>query len=783
MPDGMKHTTVKPIDRAMQHFAHVQTNYRHAEPIPFSQYLEQVTAHPTTAIRNIFQVFHDMIQSFVEKGVDEYEGDPESINYVYYDTSRLFVKNADNPFFADRLFSNRLVKLVDNFRSSAQQNKIYIFKGPHGSGKSTFLDNLLRVFEQYANSPAGCSYETVWRLDRRLLNEFDDVQMDRLLMRVSELMDEQELRNNNLQKAQRIIQRGELFVEVPCPSHDSPILMIPREYRRDFFDDLFNNDESKWKLFTEKQYEWLFKDSPCTICSSIYQALLNRLKNPQQVLQMLFARHYQFSRRLGTGISVYNPGDPTLKKNVLNNDMLQERINALLKDSGLVHYLFSSYAKTNNGIYALMDVKGYNVERLLELHNIISEGVHKVEYIEEKVTSLFLALMNPEDEDSIKNLPSLSDRIEYIKIPYILDLRTEVEIYRNTFNRHIDDNFLPRVLHNFARIIIATRLKKDSPAMQEWIKNPAKYSSYCDNNLQLLKMEIYTGNIPPWLDEDDRKALTAKRRKNIIAESEYEGDQGFSGRDSIRIFSELYSTHAQKKSLISMTTLARFFRQNPAWMRMIPDGFLDSLMHMYNYTITQEIKEALYYYNEEQIDRDLKNYMFAVNFEEGAVVDCLYTGEKIRVGPDFYTPIETRLFADAENPEKAFAFRKEVQKEYTSRTLTQELRLEKKPIEQTRLYASLHERYVHFLKERVLEPFLKNDNFRRAIKDFGSEDFKTYDTRIRTDVSFLMQNLGTKFNYSKLGAKEVCLYLIDNQPVKPTPTQDADQDAHTEYAP
>ena len=53
---------------------------------------------------------------------------------------------------------------VESFKLGAKQHKIYIFDGPHGSGKSTFLNNLLRSFEQYANSPEGSRYEVVWRL-------------------------------------------------------------------------------------------------------------------------------------------------------------------------------------------------------------------------------------------------------------------------------------------------------------------------------------------------------------------------------------------------------------------------------------------------------------------------------------------------------------------------------------------------------------------------------------------------------------------------------------------
>ena len=113
---------------------------------------------------------------------------------------------------------------------------------------------------------------------------------------------------------------------------------------------------------------------------------------------MVYARPYRFDRRLGEGISVYNPGDKPMRQNTLSNAIIQNRINGFLKDSNQVKYIFSQYAKTNNGVYSLMDIKSHNTERLIELHNIISEGVHKVEEIEENVDSLLLAVMNPEDQ-------------------------------------------------------------------------------------------------------------------------------------------------------------------------------------------------------------------------------------------------------------------------------------------------------------------------------------------------------------------------------------------------
>jgi predicted Ser/Thr protein kinase len=557
------------------------------------------------------------------------------------------------------------------------------------------------------------------------------------------------------------------FIEVPCPSHDNPILMIPKHHRREFLDDLFQNNEFKWKLATEKEYDWVFRDSPCTICSSLYEALLDRLQSSQKVFDMLYARPYRFNRRLGEGISVFNPGDKPLGQSAMNNPILQKHINSLLRDSNRVQYIYSRYAKTNNGIYALMDVKSHNTERLSELHNIISEGIHKVEDIEENVNSLLLAVMNPEDEKNIQEFQSFLDRVEYITIPYVMDLATEVEIYREIFGKHIDERFLPRVLHNFARVIISSRLNQKSEAMLEWISDPNKYRLYCDENLQLLKMEIYTGYIPAWLAEDDLKKLTAKLRRKIIAESEKEGEHGVSGRDSIKIFNEFYSAYAKKEKLINMSDLCKFFMKIHSSVKdLIPKGFLDSLLRMYDYTILQEVKESLYYYNQERISREIQNYLFAVNFEIGAVETCTYTGEKLVITEEFMDSIESRLLGTKTDGTQRKAFRAASQKEYTTKTLTQEIMVEELPITATKIFQSMHDRYVYNLKEKVLDPFLENENFRRAIKDYNKEDFKTYDRRIRDDVSYLIDNLCRKYLYTEQGAKEVCMYVIDNDLAK-----------------
>ncbi|MBF0302060.1 MAG: serine protein kinase PrkA [Desulfamplus sp.] len=755
-------------------------DYERLKPITFKNFLTLVEKRPSEMLRNVFQVFHDMMQTHVDVSDDSILNDPDEFSLVDYDCTRLFVEGSENPYFTDRLFANRLMKHMEGLRHGTQQNRIYIFHGPHGCGKSTFLNNLLKKFEAYANTEEGMRYEVVWRLDIETLGGHGRAETVTAIERLVELIDKAEHKSSDgrggVADNKASEKNGQMFteqcissgfnaahIEIPCISHDNPILIIPKSHRRKVLDKLIKNDEFKWRLFTEKQYEWVFSSECCTICESIYQSLLERLGEPSRVFEMLHARPYYFNRRLGAGISVFNPGDSPVQQNVISNQMVQNRINNLFRDSNLIHYIYSRFAKTNNGIYALMDIKSHNVERMVELHNIISEAVHKVEDIEESVNSLFLALMNPEDKNNIKEFPSFSDRIQYINIPYVLDVNTEVKIYCDIFGRHIEDSFLPMAMENFARVIVSSRLKAKSESLMEWIRNSSKYRLYCDEQLMLLKMEIYSGKLPEWLDSDDRKALTAKMWRKILAESETEGNSGFSGRDSIRIFDQFYSRFAREDRLINMPAICSFFRNLMTEMpKMIPDGFLESLLRMYDYNVLQQVKESLYYYNEEQISKDIKNYISAVNFEIGSSEKCLFTKEMLHITNVFLESIENRLSAENFSPTKRQEMRRDVLKEYTTNALTREIMIEGKEISATKLFDSLHERYVHSLKKRVLEPFLGNENFSRGIKDFDTSNFKTYDKRIKADIEFLINNMVSKFGYTQQGAKEVCIYVIDS---------------------
>ncbi len=115
-------------------------------------------------------------------------------------------------------------------------------------------------FEAYANTGEGLRYEVVWRLDREALGDLPVHEAATpLVAKLCQALEVPEKAQMNYFKAQDTIRGTGTYIEIPCPSHDNPILLIPKNHRRSFFDDLFANNEFKWKLFTEKEYEKVLK--------------------------------------------------------------------------------------------------------------------------------------------------------------------------------------------------------------------------------------------------------------------------------------------------------------------------------------------------------------------------------------------------------------------------------------------------------------------------------------------------------------------------------------------
>ncbi|MBN1252523.1 MAG: hypothetical protein JXR51_03930 [Bacteroidales bacterium] len=726
-------------------------------PMSFNGFLNIASRDPRHVFRNVFQLFYDMVHHYVPS-IDKKEAiEREPIGFVNYDCRNLFEKDCDDPFFADRLFTNRFMKLVNDIKQATQNNRIFLFEGPPGSGKSTFLNILLRKLEEYTLISEGSLYETHWRLDIERLGGFR--RFERELHKIASETGDKELVEKLITTQKVADDLPKRYLEFSCPNHDHPILQIPKSYRKQFLDELIIDKKFKEELYSKKEYEWVFKDIPCSICNSVYDVLIDIVGEPLEILNMINARKMKFSRQFGEGISVFNPGDPIISE-AITSPKFQSMLNDILKRED-VTYIYSFLAKTNNGVLALMDIKENNIQRLMNLHGLISDGVHKVGYIEERIKTLFVGLINPADKKHYESEPSFRDRVITVSVPYVLDYNTEVFIYKNKFGTSLENKFLPNVLENVAKIIIATRLNVDNNSIKNWLKYPSKYSKYTDEDFLILKMELYSGTIPDWLSEEDKKNLGKSIKKEILETSEHEGKSGISGRQSLYIFNSFLNKYSKTGRLIRMDNVFSFYSQYPDLKTHLPENFIKSLVDQYDYDILQVLREAIYYFNKKQIERDIKNYLYSINFEKNTKVKCIYTNDIIEVNEDYFKNFEAIFLGATSTIMMRESFRNEVQTEYVSKTLTIEMQVENKKIEHTKQFKKLYDKYVNSLKENALMPYKDNENFRMAIRDYETPAYRTYDERIKRDVKHFLDNLVRKFKYTLEGAKEISLYAID----------------------
>jgi len=67
------------IETAIMHLAHNMREQEQRNTISFKEFLDILVADPRSILRNVFQIFHDMVRTYVSEGVDEYPEDPENI--------------------------------------------------------------------------------------------------------------------------------------------------------------------------------------------------------------------------------------------------------------------------------------------------------------------------------------------------------------------------------------------------------------------------------------------------------------------------------------------------------------------------------------------------------------------------------------------------------------------------------------------------------------------------------------------------------------------------------
>ncbi|MEL7472331.1 MAG: serine protein kinase [Planctomycetota bacterium] len=428
----------------------------------FWDYLD-ICAREPHVVRNAYQRLYDAIMSH---GYERYKlFKKDCVRYHFF--SDPIDQGNDGIFGLD--FT--LMQLVDTLRSAAEgygtDKRILLLHGPVGSSKSTIARLLKKGAEAYSRTNEGALYSYSWLLDENCeINAVSDGAREAV-------------------KA----------FEYPCPMHEDPLILVPREARSDLLERLNASYEPEFhggKLRVEGE--------PDPFCRKILEDLMTFYDGDwKRVMSHVKVRRVVLSEKDRVGIGTFQPKDEKNQDSTeLTGDINYRKIAQYGSDSDPRAFNFDGELNiANRGICEFIEVLKLDVAFLYDLLGASQE--HTIKPKKFAQTYIDEVIVGHTNEPEYKRLQSnemmeaFRDRTIKIDVPYNIRLDDEIKIYQKDFGeRKISAmHIAPHTLEVAAMWAVLTRLAEPKKA-----------------GLTLMqKMKLYNGKSIPGFTEDSVKEL------------------------------------------------------------------------------------------------------------------------------------------------------------------------------------------------------------------------------------------------------------------------------------
>jgi serine protein kinase len=511
----------------------------------FWEYLDIVIDNPSVS-RNAFQRVYDMILSY---GIESFTQFKQEITRY-----KFFADPIDHG--ADAIFGleKPLMQLVDFFKSAAQgygtEKRILLLHGPVGSSKSTIARLLKKGLEHYSRTDAGKCYTYMWRVHHRVAGGDE----------------------------------GEQYVE--CPMHEEPLLLIPREARRDVLETI--NDK-----LTEGHKIRLYGDV-CPFCRKIYADLLEQYDGDwKKAIDHIKVKRLILSEKDRRGVGTFQPKDEKNQDSTeLTGDINYRKIAEYGSDSDPRAFNFDGELNiANRGIVEFIEVLKLDVAFLYDLLGASQEHMIKPKkFAQTYIDEVILGHTNEPEYKKLQGnemMEAFRDRTIKIDIPYNIRLDDEIKIYMKDFgpDKVKGMHIAPHTIEMAAMWAVLTRVAEPKKA----------------GITKLQKLKLYNGKSIPGFTEDSIKELKE--------EAPREGMQGISPRYiQDKVSNALVSHQAQLDKAI-----------NPFMVMNELEGGLTHHSLITDEELKKEYKELLAVVREEYEDILKAEVQRAISADEDAI--------------------------------------------------------------------------------------------------------------------------------------------------------------------
>ncbi|MEX2219688.1 MAG: hypothetical protein WD749_13120 [Phycisphaerales bacterium] len=443
----------------------------------FFDYLALAEKNPDV-VRNAYQRLYDAVLSHGSERYKVFK--KECVRYHFF--SDPFDNGADGIFGLD--FA--LMQLVDFFRSAAEgygtDRRILLLHGPVGSSKSTIARLLKKGLEHYSRTDEGALYSFSW-----LLDEHCEV--------------------SAVEGSPREARKTHAF---PCPMHEDPLLLVPREAREDLLARLNAKFEPK-----NHSGKLRLPQEPDPFCRKVTEDLMRFYGGDwRKMIEHVRVRRIVLSEKDRVGVGTFQPKDEKNQDSTeLTGDINYRKIAQYGSDSDPRAFNFDGELNiANRGLCEFIEVLKLDVAFLYDLLGASQE--HTVKPKKFAQTYIDEVILGHTNEPEYKRLQSnemmeaFRDRTIKIDIPYNIRLSDEVRIYLKDFGpeRIKNIHIAPHTLEVAAMWAVLTRLEEPKKA----------------GLTAMQKLKLYDGKAIPGFTEDSIRELKE--------ESPREGMNGISPR-------------------------------------------------------------------------------------------------------------------------------------------------------------------------------------------------------------------------------------------------------------
>jgi len=515
---------------------------------------------------------------------------------------------------------NQIYRAFKSFTLQGMNNKLVLLHGPNGSAKTSIAHALMHGLENYSHDNEGAIYTLNWVFP---IEKYTKGGIG-LGSASREAHSNTSYSSGNRSYAK--LPDEEVAARISCDLKDHPILVVPREHRRELLNNLIGEVKSE-ELFRQMPH-YLTRGDLCHRCKQIFEALLAANGGDfQKVLAHVQVERFYFSLRYRKGIVTI---EPQMHVDAQYHQLTYNRSMASLPASLQSLNLFSltgDLVDGNRGIVEFSDLLKRPVDSFKYLLNACETGSISVGQSIAHLDTVFIGSTNELQLDAFKEYPdftSFKGRIETIRVPYLLKLSEEAEIYQTQLSQIAGEKHVaPHVAWTIALWAVLTRLKRPNA-----INYPPSISSLVSSLTPLEKAKLYdSGELPLALSAEDKKLLRAnlaKLRDEYSTIPYYEGRMGASAREikSILFDAAQNSEFACLSPLAVMRELENFVKRVTEYEFLkqdVKDGyhdaqeFIHTTRNEYLAKIDLEVRDSIGLYESTQYEDFIRKYVHQIS--------------------------------------------------------------------------------------------------------------------------------------------------------------------------